>query len=207
MKRFMVSTGIFVIVLVSGLFQFTVLSPSDLSGRGNEKTSVSTIQQITKHMQAEGVKMNKKNLDLAARTVFEESLRHGVDYRLILAVMKVESNYCQHGISPDGAMGFMQIQPILAREIAKEAGIHYSGSEDLYDTKKNIRLGIYYISKLMDLFDDIPEVVFAYNVGHNKAKKLLDADKNPHTSYTNRVIAEYKKNTKKMNSLYVLQSI
>jgi soluble lytic murein transglycosylase len=204
MKRFMVSVGIFVIVLISGLFQFTILSPSDLSVGGNEGTSVATIQQITKHMQAEGGKMKNKNLDLAAKTVFEESLRHGVDYRLILAVIKVESNFSQYGISPDGARGFMQIQPVLAREIAEEAGIHYSGSEDLYDTKKNIRLGIYYISKLTDLFNDIPEVLFAYNVGHNKAKRLLDADKNPYTDYTKRVIAEYKKNTKKMNSLYVL---
>lgn len=204
MKRFRVSNVIFVIILVIGSFQFTALSPSDLSTESNDRTRVATIQQITKHLQEEGVKMNKEKLDLAARTVFEESLRHDVDYRLILAIMKVESNFRQYVRSPDGARGLMQIQPILAREIAKEAGIHYRGLEDLYDTKKNIRLGTYYISKLKDLFDDIPEVVFAYNVGHNKAKKLLAADTNPRTNYTRRVIAEYKKNTEKMNDLYVL---
>jgi soluble lytic murein transglycosylase len=113
----------------------------------------------------------------------------------------VESNFRQYGLSPDGARGFMQVRPILAIDMAEEAGIHYRGRHDLYDVKKNIRLGTYYISKLMNLFDDIPEALFAYNVGHNKAKMLLAADRTPHTTYTRRVIAEYKKNTEKMNGL------
>ncbi|MEN6374923.1 MAG: lytic transglycosylase domain-containing protein [Smithella sp.] len=202
MKRSRGSTGILIIILVLVSLQLTVVSTSNLAERDNEGTGVAmTIQQIIRHIQEEGVRMSKEKLYLAAQTVFEESLRHGVDYRLILAIMKVESNFRQYGISPDGARGFMQIQPILAREISKEAGIHYRGLEDLYDVRKNIRLGTYYISKLMDLFDDIPEVLFAYNVGHNKAKILLAEDRTPHTSYTRRVIAEYKKNTKKMNGL------
>ena len=200
MERFRVSTGIFVIVLVLVSVQFITLSPSDLCW-GKEGTSSATIQQIKQNIKTEGIKANEGNLNLVAQTILEESLRHGMDYRLILAIMKVESNYRQYVISPDGAMGFMQIKPLLAGEIAKEAGIQYSGLKDLFDPQKNIRLGIYYIAKLIDMFDDFPTALFAYNVGHNKAKKLLAADKDPHTSYTKRVIAEYKKNTKKMISL------
>ncbi|MEN6489828.1 MAG: lytic transglycosylase domain-containing protein [Smithella sp.] len=202
MKRSRGSTGILVIVLVLVSLQLTVVSTSNLAERDNEGTGVAvTIQQIIQHIQEEGVRMSKKKINLAAQTIFEESLRHGVDYRLILAIMKVESNFRQYGISPDGARGFMQVRPILAVDMAEEAGINYRGLEDLYDVKKNIRLGTYYISKLMNLFDDMPEVLFAYNVGHNKAKELLAADGTPHTTYTRRVIAEYKKNTKKMNGV------
>jgi len=45
------------------------------------------------------------------------------------------------------------------------------------------------------------EALFAYSVGHHKAKRLLSADRTPHTRYTKRVIAEYKKNTEKLVSL------
>jgi len=202
MQRSRSSTGILVIVLVLVSLQLTVVSTSNLAERDNEDTGVAmTIQQIIQHIQKEGVRMSTKKIHLAAQTIFEESLRHGVDYRLILAIMKVESNFRQYGLSPDGARGFMQVRPILAIDMAEEAGIHYRGRHDLYDVKKNIRLGTYYISKLMNLFDDIPEALFAYNVGHNKAKMLLAADRTPHTTYTRRVIAEYKKNTEKMNGL------
>jgi soluble lytic murein transglycosylase len=121
-----------------------------------------------------------------------------VDYRLVLAVMKVESNYRQYVVSPDGSRGFMQIHPSLARSLAKEAGIPYGGSKDLYDARKNIRLGTHYLSKVIGLFNDIPTALFAYSVGHHKAKRLLAREINPHTPYTKRVIAEYQKNTKKM---------
>ncbi len=202
MKRSRGSAGILVIVLVLVSLQLTVVSTSNLAERTNEGQSVViTIQQIIQHIQEEGVKMSREKLTLAAQTIFEESQRHGVDYRLILAIMKVESNFRQYGLSPDGARGFMQVRPILAVDMAEEAGIHYRGLEDLYDVRKNIRLGTFYISMLMNLFDDIPEVLFAYNVGHNKAKRLLAADRTPHTTYTRRVIAEYNKNTKKMNGL------
>lgn len=202
MQRSRSSAGILVIVLVLVSLQLTVVSTSNLAERDNEETGVAmTIEQIIQHIQEEGVQMSQKKLHLAAQTIFEESLRHGVDYRLILAIMKVESNFRQYGLSPDGARGFMQVRPILAVDMAKEAGIHYRGLGDLYDVRKNIRLGTFYVSMLMNLFDDIPEVLFAYNVGHNKAKRLLAASRTPHTTYTKRVIAEYNKNTKKMNGV------
>lgn len=200
MKRSRVFAGIFLVVLVLGSFQYTTLSPSNLCW-GAEGTVSATIEQISQHLQAKGVRMSGENLNLVAQTIYEESLRNNVDYRLILAVMKVESNYRQFVISPDGSRGFMQINPSLARSLAREAGIPYRGSKDLYDARKNIRLGTHYLSKVIGLFNDIPTALFAYSVGHHKAKRLLAADMNPHTPYTKRVIAEYQKNTKKMVNL------
>jgi soluble lytic murein transglycosylase len=200
MKRSRVFAGIFIVVLVLGSFQFNTLSPSNLCW-GAEGTGAATIEQISQHLKAKGVRMSEEKLNLVAQTVFEESLRSNVDYRLILAVMKVESNYRQFVVSPDGSRGFMQINPSLARGLAKEAGIPYRGLKDLYDVQKNIRLGTHYLSKVIKLFDDVPKALFAYSVGHHKAKRLLARDINPHTPYTKRVVAEYKKNTEKMVSL------
>jgi soluble lytic murein transglycosylase len=204
MKRYRVSTGSFFIILVLIMLQLTALSPSNMLCWGADDTNSATVQHIAKNMKAEGIKVNSGNIILAVQTVLKESLRYGVDYRLILAIMKTESNYRQNVISPDGARGFMQIQPSTALEIAKETGIPYSGLKDLCDPQMNIRMGIYYISKMMDLFNDLPTALFAYNVGHNKAKRLMAEEKNPNTPYTRRVITEYIKNQKNMVSLQVL---
>jgi len=201
MKRFRASTGSFFIILALISPLLTLLSPSDTLCWGADDMPSATVRHIAQSMEAEGIKANGGNIILAVQTVLKESLRYGVDYRLILAIMKTESNYRQNVISPDGARGFMQIQPILAGEIAKEIGIPYSGLKDLCDPQMNIRMGIYYISKLMDLFNDLPTALFAYNAGHNKAKKLVAEDKDPNTTYTKRVIAEYIKNKKNMVSL------
>lgn len=44
--------------------------------------------------------------------------RAGVDPRLAHAVVRAESNYRTLAISPKGAMGLMQIMPVLARQYA-----------------------------------------------------------------------------------------
>ncbi|MCX5832063.1 MAG: lytic transglycosylase domain-containing protein [Deltaproteobacteria bacterium] len=198
MKRFRVSTRFFFIILVLIFPLFTVFSLSDTLCWGADDTNSVTVQHIAQNIKAEDAKMSNGNIILAVQTVIKESLHYGVDYRLILAIMKTESNYRQNVISPDGARGFMQIQPSTASEIAKEIGIPYRGLKDLCDPQMNIRMGIYYISKMIDLFNDLPTALFAYNVGHNKAKRLMAEDKDPNTTYTKRVIAEYTKNKKNM---------
>ena len=200
MKRSRVFAGVLFFVLIFGSFQATTLSPSSFCWAA-EETGAAAIQQINQHLRSKNVKMSEENLSIVAQTVFEESRRYNVDYRLVLAIMKVESNYRPNVVSRGGSRGLMQIHPSLAKGIAKEAGVRYRGLKDLYDPRKNIRLGTHYISKLMDLFNDIPTAIFAYSVGHHKAKRLLSADKSPRTPYTKRVIAEYRKNTKKMVSL------
>jgi soluble lytic murein transglycosylase len=191
MKRFRVSTRSFFIILVLIFPLFTVFSLSDTLCWGADDTNSATVQHIVQNIKAE---KNNGNMILAVQTVIKESQHYGVDYRLILAIIKTESNYRQNVISPDGARGFMQIKPSTAREIAKETGIPYSGLKDLCDPQVNIRMGIYYISKMIDLFDDLPTALLAYNVGQSKAKRLMAEDKDPNTVYTKRVIAEYTKN-------------
>jgi len=46
-----------------------------------------------------------------ASFVYVESKSHEVDYRLVLAVMKVESNFRLDAVSPKGARGLLQIKP------------------------------------------------------------------------------------------------
>jgi membrane-bound lytic murein transglycosylase MltF len=94
------------------------------------------------------------------------SQEYGLDWRLVLAVMKAESRFLVGAESPKGASGLMQIMPVTSNEVAKMLDIN-----DMAHPKNNIRGGIFYLKRLYDLFDGSPEsdrlklTLAAYNAG------------------------------------------
>jgi len=130
-----------------------------------------------------------------ANSVYEESQKYAIDYRLILAVMKVESNFKNEAISSKGARGLLQVKPSLAKYIAKDTGI---GVEEvttltLHEPEKNIKIGVNYLSKLLDMFDNLTSALHAYNVGPSKVKKVGSLNTAPSTGFTRKVMNEYQK--------------
>ncbi len=157
-------------------------------------TSARTMQMIEEHLQVGRTDLSSEQIPSIARILYEESLYHGIDYRLVLAIMAVESNFRTDAVSPAGARGIMQIRPILASSIAKKAGIAYRGTPDLFEPAKNVRFGLYYLSWLRSKFKSLNEVLLAYNVGHNRAKRLLSRDGDADSRYTRRVLGQYERN-------------
>lgn len=157
-------------------------------------TSARTMQMIEEHLQVGRTDLSSEQIPSIARILYEESRFHGIDYRLVLAIMAVESNFRTDAVSPAGARGIMQIRPILASSIAKKAGIAYRGTPDLFEPAKNVRFGLYYLSWLRSKFKSLNEVLLAYNVGHNRAKRLLSRDGDADSRYTRRVLGEYERN-------------
>ena len=91
------------------------------------------------------------------RLIVESGLRHGVDPKLIHAVMHQESGFKRKAISHKGASGFMQLMPGTARRF---------GVTDIFDPKQNIDAGTKYLRFLLDLFDGNLELALAgYNAG------------------------------------------
>jgi soluble lytic murein transglycosylase len=152
------------------------------------------MQMIEEHLQVGQTDLSSEQIPSIARILYEESLYHGIDYRLVLAIMAVESNFRTDAVSPDGARGIMQIRPILASSIAKKAGIAYRGTMDLFEPAKNVRFGLYYLSWLRSNFKSLNEILLAYNVGHNRAKRLLSRDGDADSRYTRRVLGQYERN-------------
>jgi soluble lytic murein transglycosylase len=125
--------------------------------------------------------------------VFKESKSHGIDYRLVLAVMKVESNFKLDAVSPKGARGLLQIKPSVARDITDTLGEAWHGDTSLHEPQKNIRLGVYHLSTLRDTFETLPWALYAYNSGATKARKLASTQKNPGLRFAKAVWTEYEK--------------
>lgn len=94
------------------------------------------------------------------------SQEYGLDWRLVLAVMKVESGFSRDAESEMGATGLMQIMPVTGNEVAKTLDI-----KDVAHPMNNIHGGIFYLRKLYNLFDGAEEservrlMLAAYNAG------------------------------------------
>jgi soluble lytic murein transglycosylase len=105
--------------------------------------------------------------------------------------MKVESNFKNDAISRKGARGLLQVKPSLARYIAKDTGIQVEGVTSLHEPEKNIQIGVNYLSKLLDMFEDLASALHAYNAGPSKVKKIGALNTAPSTHFTKKVMNEY----------------
>ena len=100
------------------------------------------------------------------KTIKDYSTAYGFDWRLVLAVMKTESSFDAAAESPRGAVGLMQIMPTTGEEVGRELEIDVAAHPG-----NNIRAGIYYMSRLYNLFRSADEAdrlrltLAAYNSG------------------------------------------
>ena len=149
------------------------------------------VSKTVQYLKERKLSATDEKLKTIATSVYEESQKYDIDYRLVLAVMKVESNFKNEAISRKGARGLLQIKPTLANYIGKEAGVEVKGTETLHEPDKNIKIGVNYLSKLMDMFDNLTAALHAYNVGPTKVKRIGASAESPPTRFTKKVMDEY----------------
>ncbi len=180
------ATTIFFIIPVCTAFSF-----SDTITNEDNPTKKLIVSKTAEYLKGKMRSTSDEKIKTIANSVYEESQKYAFDYRLILAVMKVESNFRNEAISSKGARGLLQVKPSLAKYIAKDTGIHMEEATSLHEPEKNIKIGVNYLSKLIDMFDNLASALHAYNVGPSKAKKSGATNSEPSTAFTRKVINEY----------------
>ncbi len=103
-------------------------------------------------------RVNNARMETIARvSAAKAAKRHGVPFRLIMAVIEAESSLNHLAISPKGAMGLMQLMPITAREM---------GVSDPFDPAQSISGGTAYLAKMYKRFNRRWDLALAaYNAG------------------------------------------
>ncbi len=158
-----------------------------------EEPPDNTVEEIVAYLTDQMPDVPEDKIREIATHVYAESNKRGVDYRLVLAVMKVESNFKQDAVSSKGARGLLQIKPSLARDISEALGIKWSGDRILHEPEKNIKLGVYQLSQLIEDFETLPWALYAYNSGQTKAKELAAKKEQPGFRFAKAVLGEYEK--------------
>lgn len=157
-------------------------------------TKKEVVRRITEYLRSENIALQDKKLRIISEMVYRESMRHNIDYRLVLALMKIESNFRHDAVSEKGARGLLQVKPSVAKFVAEDVGIRWEGDETLDQPKENIRIGIHVFSKLIGDFQSITMALHAYHVGPTRLRELLAEEKVPEKRYLNLVLNEYDRN-------------
>ncbi len=89
--------------------------------------------------------------------------RHGLDPKLLHALVVVESAYRNEACSPVGACGLAQLMPGTAAEL---------GVRDRFDPVENLSGGAAYLATQMLRFGDLRLALAAYNAGPGRVARL-----------------------------------
>jgi len=152
-----------------------------------------TVENIVSYLEERMPDIPEDKLRDIASYVYTESKERNLDYRLVLAVMKVESNFKQDAVSSKGARGLLQIKPSLGRGIAETLGVTWSGDRILHEPEKNIKFGVYHLSQLIENFETLQWALYAYNSGSTKARELSAKHKQPGIRFAKAVLSAYEK--------------
>jgi Soluble lytic murein transglycosylase and related regulatory proteins (some contain LysM/invasin domains) len=110
--------------------------------------------------------------------IYKESTEHNIAYTLVLAIMKVESNFNPKAISNTNDYGLSQINKTTARWIAKELGL---SKYDLKNPYTSTDFCIFYLSYLSEKYrnmgmseeDIFNFTVVSYNRGEGSGYKYV----------------------------------
>jgi soluble lytic murein transglycosylase-like protein len=107
--------------------------------------------------------------------------RHGVEYELVKAVIKAESDFNRLAVSPKGARGLMQLMP-------ETAALHTV--RDVFFPRDNIEGGCRHLRMLLDRYrGSLPLAVAAYNAGTRRVEEAGGVPPIPETrEYLARVL-------------------
>jgi soluble lytic murein transglycosylase-like protein/TolA-binding protein len=106
--------------------------------------------------------------------IVKEASKRGLDPRLILAIMRQESQFKSNARSPSAARGLLQLTIDAAKRYGGRAGVSRVSEDLLYRPDVSIAVGSEYLADLSRMFAGLPEAMAAaYNGGEDNVARWL----------------------------------
>ena len=123
------------------------------------------------------------------------SHEHGLDPKLVDAVVRVESAYNPHAVSHKGAMGLMQLMPSTANRL---------GVDDPFDPEQNVRGGVRELARLVDGYrGNLQLALAAYNAGEGAVARFRGVPPYTETrNYVSQILTIYTGKPYRLSAIY-----
>lgn len=150
-------------------------------------------EKVASIVDREAQKLNPGDRQEIASAVSNLANSYGMSPLLILAVIKVESNFNIKAVSNKDARGLMQVRPIVVREVANDLGINPHDGQSLFGHEFNLRVGVHYLAGLLKQFHgDIKKALMAYNAGPTTIARIYKNRPVPEGGYQGKVLKVYR---------------
>jgi hypothetical protein len=120
------------------------------------------------------------------QTVKDASGAYQLDPDLVTSVIRAESDFNVHAVSPKGAQGLMQLMP----QTASQLGVH-----NAFDPQANIEAGTHYLRELLERYNfDLIKALAAYNAGPQRVEQYNGVPPYYETkAYVARIVRDFNK--------------
>ena len=99
---------------------------------------------------------------------------YGLPEMLVYGVIFTESRFVDNAVSEKGASGLMQLTKITADWGKEQLSIENYDYANIFEADMNIRLGCWYLDKLISQYGDVDTALAAYNAGSGNVSKWLN---------------------------------
>lgn len=172
-------------------FGTLLLGPQSMNVKANilKNTSTQTLNNALKEINATNAVENVSSTNGTSKTqimsmISKISQKHGVDEKLVKALIKQESGFNAKATSKVGAMGLMQLMPSTAKGL---------GVQDAYNPVQNVDGGVRYLKSMLNKYNgNIILALAAYNAGPGAVDKYSGVPPYPETqNYVKNILANY----------------
>ncbi|MDE3152625.1 MAG: transglycosylase SLT domain-containing protein [Gemmatimonadota bacterium] len=120
--------------------------------------------------------------------VYDAAISENVDPELAFRLVKLESDFNAHALSPAGAVGLTQLMPATARFYQK-----HIRRDQLFDADLNLHIGFRYLHSLVVRYHgQVDMALLVYNRGELAVQAATAQGKNPTNGYDRILMKGYK---------------
>jgi soluble lytic murein transglycosylase-like protein len=123
-----------------------------------------------------------------ATPIYDVAIDEGIDPDLAFRLVRVESQFNEHAVSPVGAVGLTQIMPATAKYFERD-----TSRAKLLEPRTNLRVGFRYLRTLIAEYKgDVQTALLVYNRGSQTVESMRMLGLDPRNGYELAVMRGYK---------------